>query len=167
MATIYNSDLSRELIDGAKLQLSRDKIPTELAEKVVPVMEVNPKLLRRVNLIKNVSGTTTGALTVWTTPTDVDFYLTGVLLGVIKDATCDMATSQIAVGIIVDGVSKRAVSIPILTLTAQAHVVNREYTVPVKVDRGTTISSTANAYTAGLCSREVIIQGYTVENIRA
>jgi hypothetical protein len=46
MAQIFNSELKKQLIDGAKLQTSKDVIPSQLADKVVPVMEVNPKLLK-------------------------------------------------------------------------------------------------------------------------
>ncbi len=44
-AIIYNSDVTKELRDGGKISL-RDAIPNQLAEKVVPVMEVNPKFYK-------------------------------------------------------------------------------------------------------------------------
>lgn len=52
MAEIHNSDLSKEIIDKAKLQLSFDKLPTQLAEKVVPTLEVNPDISRRRKIIR-------------------------------------------------------------------------------------------------------------------
>jgi hypothetical protein len=43
-AKIYNSNLTKAIVDGAKLQISEGGIPSEIAEKVVPTMEVNPNL---------------------------------------------------------------------------------------------------------------------------
>jgi hypothetical protein len=43
MATIYNSDVTKELQRLCKIQINRDKVPNLLAEKIVPVVISNPK----------------------------------------------------------------------------------------------------------------------------
>ncbi len=51
MAIINNADLTKELIAGAKIQLSYDDVPGRLATAVVPTMEVNPKLLQETTVV--------------------------------------------------------------------------------------------------------------------
>jgi hypothetical protein len=169
MATIYNSDLSREIVEGGKIQTSVDRIPSELAEKVIPVMEVNPKLLRKINVVKYAAtGTSTGVLTIYTTPSDRDFYLCSICAGYIKDATCDMGTGRISitatpfyeVGVM------ELIGFPTITLTAQERLINVDYSKPILLKRGTTIAF-AVSFTAGVLSRTANITGYTIDNSTA
>jgi hypothetical protein len=168
MAIIYNSDLTKEIREGAKVSL-RDVIPNQIADKVVPVMEVNPKLLRRINIVKIGLSSTTGNTTIYTTPTDKDFYLTGVQIGLIKDATNDMAIGNCGLTITPKGSPSTAViGIPVLTLTAQNSSVTRDFSIPILLEKGSNIIfAQSSAYTVGLCSKEGTIIGYTVDNINA
>lgn len=166
MAQIYNSDLFKELKDGAKIQQSRDVVPSQLADKVVPVMEVNPKLLRRSMLSGGSSRTTTGTATYLTTPADRDFYVTAISLGVCKDAACDVATGQIRITAAVNGASSSILAIPVLTLTAQNIVITQAFDAPLKLDRSTALQTSAT-YAAGLMAVTVTYQGYFVENSNA
>lgn len=142
MATIYNSNLTNELRDGAKIQISKDKIPTELAEKVIPVMEVNPKLLRKTKICRSLIVTNSTSGTIYTTPTTQDFYLTGATISVIKDATATSVYSQLVVYI--DGASQGIMNIPGITLTAQNQSLTLSFPIPVKLDRGSTINISNN-----------------------
>lgn len=148
MATIYNSELSKELLEGAKIQVHRDSVPTQLAEKVVPVMEVNPKLLRRVNVLKRNSAVNSTSATILAVAADRDFYLTSAFLSVIKDATSTSVSSNITATI--DGVSSNLLSIAELTLTAQSSQSNMAYTPPIKIDSGTNISVTNSTNVANI-----------------
>lgn len=169
MATIYNSDLSKELIDGAKIQISRDRIPNEIAEKVVPVMEVNPKLLRRADIILSANRVATGTTTIYTTPaTGKDFYITDIGLSFSKDAACDMAIGDVYIGATINGVVTTLCRLATLTLTAESKAVEQNFKYPIKVDRGTAINlSAVGGYAAGLMSRSCTIKGYFVENINS
>ena len=91
MATIYNSDLFKEMASAGALQQAVDKIPNQLAEKVVPVMEVNPKLFRRINIIKQDDLQNATSSTTYTTPTDKDFFLTNLNFSYIKTNTATTA----------------------------------------------------------------------------
>lgn len=162
MATIYNSQLSQELTDGAKIQVSKDKIPTELAEKVIPVMEVNPKLFRRINVIKagialNVTGTG-----VYTTPTDKDFYLCGAQLSLIKDVT---STSTFTYLSCTDeyGALQTLLKIVSLSLTPQIDGCTADFTIPIKLKRGSVIGINNFTNVANITSH-ACIWGYTVDN---
>jgi len=48
MTNIHNSDIQKRIIDEAKLQVAIDKVPQQLAEKVVPVLISNPKGKKRL-----------------------------------------------------------------------------------------------------------------------
>ena len=163
MVTIHNSDLFKELRDGTKSQQLRDGVlPTQLAEKVVPVMEVNPKMFRRINIVKGATANTVAAITAYTTPTDRDFYLTGFSCSVSKDVLCDSSTASSSISCVVDKATVLLGYVACTTLTAQTIVIDKNYTIPIKIDRGTAISLGAlGALTAGSITRGLAITGYT------
>lgn len=163
MATINNSELSREIIDGAKIAIGREKVPDQISEKVVAVMECNPKLLRRVNLVRGSSSVTTGTITLFTTPTDTDFYISELNMAFIKDVTCDAATGAVTISVVIDGVTRNIAGLSTITLTAQSGNLVISFPLPVKLDRTTSITMNGT-YTAGVMSRYCSIAGYIVQN---
>jgi hypothetical protein len=164
---IYNSELSTELREGAKIQQGIDPTPSELADKVIAVMEVNPKLLRNIEILASAATTGTGASTIMTTPRDKDIYVTEITLGIIKDVLCDVATGTYAINTTINGVSRPLVNTPILTLTAQNQNLVISFSRPIKLDRNVTIALASASSTAGIFNRSTIIFGYYVENINA
>jgi hypothetical protein len=136
MATIYNSELSKEIIEGANIAIARDRIPIELAEKVVPVMEVNPKLLKRCNY----SGASLGtAGTILTAALDRDTFITGGCLSICKIAADTGTNAQLR--ITSNGVSFNILLIAGVTLTANNATVAVNLNPPIKADRGTAITT--------------------------
>jgi hypothetical protein len=167
MATIHNTDLTKELKEGGKLQQLRDVIPSQLADKVVPVMEVNPKLLRITNTTATATVNATGAGTVYTTPADKDFFLTNVHLHVIKNVVCDAATGvYVNFTVVQDGATKSLIALSGITLTAQEDIVTLNLSQPMKIDRNSLIRWTGT-YAAGVMVRSANVIGYVVENINA
>lgn len=168
-AKIYNSNLTQEMVDSAKLQVGNGGIPQELAEKVIPVMEVNPKLLRITNFVTSANGTGNTNTTVFNASAAKDFYLTSVSLSAVKDATCDMATGNlVVVAVTCQGRTAYLLNLPCLTLTAQQAQLALNFSPPIKIDRGSTITmDRGGAITAGTCSRSCSITGYYVDNITA
>lgn len=161
MAQINNSQLSKELIDGAKIQTSAEQIPTQLAEKVVPVMEVNPKMLRICNIVKRQTTTNSTSGTIYTTPTDKDFYLVSCSLNVIKDVTATSLFSTITCTI--DGLATQLLMIGGFTLTVQDRGIAESFSkTPIKIDRGTNITCT-NSTNVGNVTAIACIKGYTTE----
>ncbi len=161
MATIYNSDLSKELVDGAKIQQNWDKVPNVLGQTVVPVMEVNPKLLRRCNILRRGTGTNATSTTIYIVPSDKDFYLVSCSLSIIKDATSTSLYSRITC--IVDGVTASPIVITGLTLTIQNEAISISFPIPIKIDRGTTISLDHSTNVANISGTGCII-GYTISD---
>ncbi len=165
MAMNYNSNLTKEIADVGKLQLSRDKIPNEFADKIIPVVDVNPKHSRYVNFMRTLTllNGTTG--TMYTAPLDKDTYLVGAQLSVIKDATATSLISQIA-GTLEDGNGFQLLSLNGFTLTAQDKCVSISLNNPIKLQRGSTVRVTNGTNVANVSASAVIL-GYTVDNANA
>jgi len=160
MATIYNSDLTSEIIKAIKAATARDSMPYQIAEKVVPVIEVNPSQNRVANIVRvNVAVNATTA-TIYTTPTTKDFYLTGASLSLIKDATATSTRSYIS--IVIDGLNTGILDITGITLTPQNQTITISFPTPIKIDRGTNINIVNTTNVANVNARGDII-GYTVE----
>lgn len=164
MATIYNSDLFKELKEGARIQQLTDPIPNQLQGNVIPVMEVNPKLLRRSNIIKNAGLTNGTTTTLYTTPLDKDFYIVAASLSVIKDVTS--TSTDTSLRITVDNVVVRPLVISGITLTAQSQAVSISFSSPIKVDRNTAITINHATNVANIRGDATII-GYLVDNANA
>lgn len=161
MATINNQDLKKELIAGAKIQLSVDKVPARLAESVVPTMEVNPEMIRKLNVHKFYNKTNTGTFTIYTTPTDADFYLVSSGLNGTLNATNDgvsssiQATDEFGNTILVHRINFEP-------LTALSNLDERmDLPKPIKLKRGSTITI-GSVYTAGAQYWTGTIYGYFV-----
>lgn len=165
MATIYNSDLSNEIREGAKIQTSRDNIPSQLGQTVVPVMEVNPKLLRYVNFGGSSStGTSAGTASASAADPNNDFFVTGITIGIVKDATCDNGNGVVSGTVTISGLAMSLVSIPVLTLTAQSLVVSQSFNPPVKIDRNTAVRGSAPTFTVGSCRFSISVAGFKQYN---
>lgn len=151
-AKIYNSDLTKELIDGAKLQQQQGQIPQEIADKVIPVMEVNPKMLWCIN--KCVSGSLLdgASATLYTCPTDKDTYFVGGLITTAKDVNSTSLFTRIT---IVPRGSTVAASILITRyepLTAGQFSMAREFKFPILLERGSAILLTHSTAIASIDS---------------
>jgi hypothetical protein len=165
MATIYNSDLSKELVKGASLQQMRDSIPNQLADKVVPTMEVNPNLFRKINVCRSGSAANATTTALYVTPTDKDFYIVAMALSVIKDVTSTSNLSSIQVTI--DGITGLSIlSLAAQTLTAQTLSSSISLPCPIKIDRGTTISVNNSTNVANIKASATIF-GYYIDNSNA
>jgi len=148
MATIYNSDLSKELRLGARIQTSVDSIPNKLGEVVMPVMEVNPKLLKIANIVRSATAVNSTSSNMYTTPTDRDFYLTFANISVLKDVTS--TSTETSIKVTIDGVLHRLISIAGISLTPQTLGTSQSFNIPIKIDRGTAIMVTNGTNVANI-----------------
>jgi len=163
MVNNNNSALTKELIEGGRLQTIQG-VPQTISNYIQPVMEVNPKLLRICNLCKSASASNATGVTIYTTPTGQDFYLVSCQLGVIKDVTSTSTNTNIQV--FIDGVSISLLRIPGITLTPQSEVISLAFPYPIKIDRGTAISTNSSSNVANI-TYVATIQGYIVDNVNA
>lgn len=159
MATIYNTDLTRELLLAGRLQVSKDTIPTQIAEKVVPVVEVNPKLLRRSEVLGQLIGrnTTTTGTAVVSANLNKDIIITGIMVSSVQDAACDNA--YIAVLAYIGGAQRYLYLARPVALTAQAINQQIMFAIPIRIDRNTAVSF-AKAFAAGTSTSDCVVMGY-------
>ena len=130
--------------------------------KILLVADVNPKLLKNNNFIKTSNKTTTGSMTVLaSTSTTEDTYITGLIFGFAKDATCDIANGTLNILGVINGASTTLGNLPLLTLTAQSQSIYLNFINPIKLDRGTAITSSSTAHTVGTYVKSATIFGYT------
>lgn len=143
---------------------SHQNIISEVDREFQPTIETNPFLASFASVAESGLGSSTGtSVTIYSTPSTTDFYLTGVSLAIIKDATCDTITGSISVTATVNGVSKSLVRIPHITLTAQTSELSISMVAPLKIDRNTNISISAPSFTAGTFQRAATIQGFIID----
>jgi hypothetical protein len=160
MTSIKNADTIRELIKGANLQTGFDQIPNELARSIVPTLEVNPAMFRRCNIVRGSSAINATTQTIYTTPTDRDFFLCGCSLNVIKDVTSTTTRSDIICN--PDGdTSQSVLRVSCLTLTPQTGQQSQVFPFPIKLKRGSNITVTNDTNVANVTSSGCIV-GYTV-----
>jgi hypothetical protein len=163
MTKVKNSDTTRELIKAANLQVGFDDIPSELAKSIVPVININPKNYTISNVVAiNDIVNSGGSATVYTVPTNKDFYLTNASLSMIKDVTATSIGTTLTVTP-ETGLATTILKIIGLTLTVQEEAVQLNLTFPLKLKKGSVISL-ANSTATGNVSASASIVGFTVEN---
>ena len=75
MAYIDNTDTKKEMNDAMRGNAVSNVAPTKIIDSVQPVININPKDYRRVNIVKSSTSTS-----IYTTPLDKDFFLVGWFL---------------------------------------------------------------------------------------
>lgn len=168
MATNFNSDLSREFSEGGRIQVSRDKIPDQFADKIVPVMEVNPKLLRRCDQIFSITnGTINTSATILTTPSDRDFFLCGFTISWTNDAASQASSASIVLSPDQLAASQQCFKMQNVTGVAGSQNMTCDFNRPIKIKRGTAMTATILGAAVGTSYLAVTVWGYTVDNYRA
>lgn len=159
MGNIRRGTIANDFLNSLKLDVAGgDKAPNETSDKIVLTYDyTNTKY---ANIVKFDSSTTTADLTLYTTPTDRDFYLTFAQISIVKNATDDGTNTNLNVTI--GGASVTLMSIRGLTTTAQDQSLVSNFTVPIKLDRNSAIR-VAHATTAGSIAKYGSIAGFIVD----
>jgi len=146
---------------NAGIQTSFENPPNQLAEKVVPVMETNPELLRTLDYFQFKEDTGTGG-TMATTPTDRDVYLTGCTLSIQKDVTSTLTAYSLRG--VVNGIAVHLADMAFLTLTIANQNMAVSFPKPIKLDRNSTITITLTGGGVATHKATTTINGYQVLN---
>jgi hypothetical protein len=146
MAKIYNSDLTKGIAKNAGIQQNVDKVPNELAEKVVPTLESNPKIVGQIYSSRGLATNATNGV-ILAAQSKRDVYIHGAFLTLNKTAT---ATSTYTAIEYTDenGAAQRLLQFVGYTLTAQNESISVSFPRPIKIKRNTAIqllNGTANA----------------------
>jgi len=165
MGIIHNSDLIKNTINVGGLTNSDN--PKETSEKVVFTADVTPRNHRIINVIRTLAKTTTGDGTIYTTPSDRDFYLVNAVMNFDKNATCNDGTDEscsITVVLRGDPTARKIITCSALDTTAKGTgVFLLQSPVPILLERGSAILLSGTAFTLGAKIRVGTIQGYTVD----
>lgn len=140
----------------SELGIQEIKAISKVNENIQPSLDVNPKYSRVYNVGER---TSSGAITLYTTPTDKDFFLTYARIALIADANQDGVVASLSATI--DGVSKYILHIDKFTLTATISTLQQAFPHPIKIDRNTSISVNATR-TAGTHTLRGAIGGFLV-----
>lgn len=141
MAKINNSAVMQKLIDELQLYPGKDIIPTELAEKILAVYQVNSQEVSiktpTANVVKEGVGWNGGTTTIYTTPATGKFYLTNVSL-----AICGAIDVYGDVTVTINGTAtailKSSVKVAGGSDSMQFNLQN-----PILIDKATNITTTA------------------------
>lgn len=136
--------------------------PRKVSEAILPVVDVNPK---KIEIVKRSVITDSLSGTIYTTPTNKDFYLHALhLSGFKSNAT---GCTGFAINATINGVTSVLIDLNHAALTAmtEAHT-SLSLNIPVKIDRNTAITVTSNnADTLNRVSG--IIYGYELDDVGA
>lgn len=163
-ATIYNSDATRALIAGAGIQTSSDRVPSELADKTLPMIDQTPDFHRVIGFSSTNSTGNTGALTIHTASAVKDTYITNLSFSIVKSAACDIATGDLTITGLIDGkgTSSALGTIGVLTTTLERDTIQIVFPVPLKMARSGTIALSSVTFSLGALQRSATATGYEV-----
>jgi len=143
----YNPSISER---AARIFATKgDALSDDVMPNIQPVITLTPV----ARILKSA-----GSGTLYTTPSDKDFYLTGFSASFSKAVT-DTGTS-LTLTCFTEGVSVPLIRLAGVTLTVERDTVAVDLSIPIKVDRGTAIASGASGT---FSSTAFCIRGYTEE----
>lgn len=149
-----NSRIKNYFVDVLGLNPIQDHIPDSVMPSIQPVVEADKKVC---NIVRGTTGTGTTA-TIYTTPSDQDFYLTSATLSWSKDATATAVSCNISATI--SNTTQVIINLAGLTLTAEQNSNTIVLDPPIKIDRNTAITLNNGTNVANIRSAGTII-GYT------
>lgn len=132
----------------------------EINDFIVPTIEVKPFITECS------TGTLTDAtsVTIITTPTDKDLYITSACLSGYTSAIS--AATQLAISCTINGVGARRILLINKPASTATHFsIANSFNIPFKPDRGTPVVVTSNS-ASSLVSCQAVIQGYYVETVK-
>lgn len=134
-----------------------DFLSSDINDYIVPVIPISR--VATVSL-RTALADSAGPGTILTTPTDRDFYLTGVTMSVIKSVGSTSLLTHVQTTI--NGVARFIIAIDSLSVTAQSETISQTFNPPLKIDRGVVISINNNTAVASIRS-SATITGFFVD----
>jgi len=156
MAIAQSTGVIKKIIDALQLSPGAEEIPSQVARSIVPVLVANPDPDQHI--VASVSAAATGSNTIFTTPTDQDFFLTSV--NVSNDS--DVSATNTAIRVTATprgGDNVDMIRIVKLTLTVLQANEAISYPEPILLDRGSAIQL-INTFGAGASRTSATITGF-------
>lgn len=168
MALINNQDVIQKLVDELRLYPAKDKVPTELADKILPVFQVNSEEVvvkaETATIVESAEAAIAGNTTdiIYTAPTTGKTYLTNV--SICASAT-DNDTNAFWVEVTIDGVAKKLLILSTYNATdytAPQHnpTLSLNLQNPLLIDKGVAVNLMRTS--AADCASAATIVGYHI-----
>lgn len=162
VAKVQRSEIIQNLIDIGRLDVSRDKVPDVLDENLKPVIIINDLPIRlKFPIVRSGNTTTSGTNTIYTTPSDRDFYLTGATLSNQSNSTADNTAIQLNITPFGDntGAVRSILTIAKQTTTAINETISISINPPIRLARNVAIN-TSSTFTVGASTTTASIIGF-------
>lgn len=157
MAKHNNPTISQDLLRIFNFKQG-DMLGNDVGNMIVPVINVE----RFVNISRDVTVATNALTTVYTTPTDKDFYLSAACLTYHHDAACTTMSCNMSCFPDNDVTARKILIINPSPSAVSNMVVSNQYRPHIKIKRGTNISI-QSANNDGVQRLDGSIQGFTIE----
>ena len=163
MAKINNAQVIQKLVDELKLYPGKDVIPTELAEKILPVFQINSDEVSVKTPTANVVETanvyqTTGTL--WTVPATGKFFLTNAVISAIASGA-GLSNDNNIIITPKDGAATKLIDVCLFHSTSPESIPGSQQSInlqnPILLEPGSAITLTADTNTEAYAT----IVGYT------
>ena len=148
---VQNPDATEAIRSSGNLTLS-EGYPQNMRGDIKAVMDMTPRTHRFNNVIASAASGT-----IYTTPTDRDFFLTGIDISGSK-AVGDSGT-VLSLLVNIDGIARTVSIIQKQTVTAESTDKSVQFAVPFKLTRGSVVTYTL---TGTWTITQAIVMGYTV-----
>lgn len=148
MAKINNSDVIQKLVDELQLYPGKDIVPSELAEKILPVFQINSDEIvvnqEPANIVRNDEVVGVGTSTLYTTSANNQFYLTSIsMYAYAYESGAGDITGQGKVHVTIDGSVQEIATAKVTCKSgvngSQTAVYGMSFINPIKVDKSTNI----------------------------
>lgn len=153
---------SKEAVDRMSEELKIQPalvLPKKLADNIQPVFEISKKV---ANIVRSNSNAVTGSLTVYTTPTDQDFFLTAATVGHFENNLSNNILTSL--NVVINGATRQVLEIAKPGGFQVDQNIALTFDTPIKIDRGTNIT-VSNSFGAGAATKFATLIGYTSDPI--
>lgn len=159
MVDIQSKEVIDKMSDELKIQPAL-ALPRGLVNSIQPVYSVNPPKI--VNIVKQISRSTTGSPTIFTTPSDRNFYLTSISFSATANSSADNTTYLVTAVPKNQSSSSTLLELRKTTLTAFNGNQFNNYPIPLLLEKGTAITM-GSTFSAGTSVHSATITGYTTD----
>jgi len=148
MVTINNSELKKAFSDSTKTQLTEQ--PNQVDNRnVIPIIDVTPLKHKVCQIVKGATLNNATTATIYTTPTNQDFYLCTAQASYIKDVTSTATSLSIEVTTR-DGANAPILRFATFTLTVGQNTGSVTFSPPIMVKRGSSINLASDTNVANI-----------------
>ena len=150
---IQNSEIIRELQLQTR-QPTINGLPRTISNQIVPVIELNSKLIKRLN-VSGIGAINSTTATILAAQPDKDVYIVGASLSMIKDATSTSTSTTISFTD-ENGASRDLLRVLGLTLTAQTYNESIGLSHSIRIKRNTAININNGTNVANISSYGIV-----------